>query len=257
MFSTVSVSPNSQPGPVITGDDPRPTRASRMRDRRRHERTAVCLDVCWEGVLGRDKGTLSDISLGGCFILADGNVCAGDLMRVDIQSPTGQWVFLWGEIVHHAEGIGIGVRFTGDDELERSQLSRLIQRLRAKKEVVNALRVLASVTQRCLSFETYNALVIETLHNIGDAAWTTLAEGELKAKLSAMVEPFTDAAQVWKAAATDGLEGHELRAAVREQLIHKYGDMPVEAPDKLMMSDPVPVLTFLWSYGRAQLDSSS
>src|SRR5437588_6220647 len=144
MFSTVSVSPNSQPGPVITGDDPRPTRASRMRDRRRHERTAVCLDVCWEGVLGRDKGTLSDISLGGCFILADGNVCAGELIRVEIQSPTGQWVFLWGEIVHHAEGIGIGVRFTGDDELDKSHSSGRFKPFRAKKEWATASRVLAA-----------------------------------------------------------------------------------------------------------------
>src|SRR2546423_4317293 len=241
MFSAVSVSPNSRRGPVITGDDSRPARASRTGDRRRHEPKKVCLEVCWEGVLGRHKGTLSEISLGGCFILADSDVRTGELIRIEIQSPTGQWLFLWGEVVQQAEGIGMGVRFTGDDEVERSQLSRLIQLLRAKKEVVNALRALSSVTQRCLSFETYDALVIETLHNIGDAAWTTLAEGELKAKLSSMVEPFTDAAQVWKAAATDGLDGHELRAAVREQLIHKYGDMPAEAADKLMALDPVPV----------------
>src|SRR2546423_6887691 len=127
MFSTVSVSLNSQQGTVIIGEDSRPTKPSRMSDRRRHDRAEVCLDVCCEGVLGRHKGTLSDISLGGCFILADIGACAGELIRVEIQSPTGQWVFLWGEIVHHAEGIGIGVRFTSDDEVEQSQLSRLIQ----------------------------------------------------------------------------------------------------------------------------------
>ena len=78
-----------------------------MSDRRRHERTKVCLEVCWEGVLGRHKGTLSDISLGGCFILADSDVPKG-VTGDDIEKGRAP-----GVVVVNESFVATGLSFTG------------------------------------------------------------------------------------------------------------------------------------------------
>ncbi|MGB9178747.1 MAG: PilZ domain-containing protein [Pyrinomonadaceae bacterium] len=69
-------------------------------DRRIAERVRVQLDARWEGVISRREGIVSDISSTGCFILTRAEVVAGELIRVEIQSPTEGWFSLWGEVVY-------------------------------------------------------------------------------------------------------------------------------------------------------------
>ena len=47
-------------------------------DRRGNERFVVNIDVEWEGLTGKQTGTISDISVSGCFVLCSGEVENGD-----------------------------------------------------------------------------------------------------------------------------------------------------------------------------------
>ena len=53
-------------------------------DRRDEERFSVKIDVDWVGHVGQKKGTISDISVTGCFIMCSGEVEDGAVkMRLD------------------------------------------------------------------------------------------------------------------------------------------------------------------------------
>src|SRR5687768_11434408 len=79
-------------------------------ERRRHERINIYLRVNWEGLLGRYEGTLSDISAGGCFIISESQTTLRELIRLEIELHTGEWVKVWGEVTNQFPGVGFGVR---------------------------------------------------------------------------------------------------------------------------------------------------
>ena len=97
-----------------------------MSDRRIAERVRVNLNAHWEGVLARREGTISDISATGCFILTSDEAEKGELVRLEIETPTEGWIYLWGEIVYLIEEMGFAVRFTGASESEQTMLALLI-----------------------------------------------------------------------------------------------------------------------------------
>ncbi|MGI9054861.1 MAG: PilZ domain-containing protein, partial [Pyrinomonadaceae bacterium] len=43
-------------------------------ERRTNKRFSVNIDVEWEGSVGRQPGTISDVSTTGCFVLCSGEV---------------------------------------------------------------------------------------------------------------------------------------------------------------------------------------
>jgi hypothetical protein len=47
------------------------------------------MEVEWEGTGGRQPGTMSDVSLDGCFILSSGDTNDGDTVKIFVPSPTG------------------------------------------------------------------------------------------------------------------------------------------------------------------------
>jgi hypothetical protein len=105
----------------------------RMIERRRAERVWVILDVSWEGASGQRKGTISDISTIGCFILTSPEVAVAEPIRVGIQLPTGRIITLLGEAVYSTEEIGFALRFTGLDSQEKLFLKRLVESARKRQ----------------------------------------------------------------------------------------------------------------------------
>lgn len=99
-------------------------------ERRRAERLRTSLQAFWEGVLTRRGGTITDISPTGCFILTRDDVQQQELIRLEVQSPTGRSICLWGEVVYKVEEMGFALRFTGMDEGERRLLEALMDTLR-------------------------------------------------------------------------------------------------------------------------------
>jgi len=65
------------------------------------------------------EGRLEDISLGGCFVNSDGEVEKNELVSLEIELLSGEWLSLRGEVVYIQSGIGFGLLFnflTDDQE---------------------------------------------------------------------------------------------------------------------------------------------
>ncbi|HEX8142983.1 MAG TPA: PilZ domain-containing protein [Pyrinomonadaceae bacterium] len=108
-----------------------------MSERRIAERVRVNLNAHWEGVLARREGTISDISANGCFILTSDEAEKGELVRLEIETPTEGWIYLWGEVVYLIEEMGFAVRFTGASESEQTMLALLIDYYRPDESESN------------------------------------------------------------------------------------------------------------------------
>jgi PilZ domain len=109
-----------------------------MDDRRSAERVQVSLDARWEGVLAQCEGTVVDLSSAGCFILTSDLVMPEELIRLEVRLPTGNTLYLWGEVVYQLSEMGFAVRFTGTGEAERTMLELLLEYVRDAQSSVAA-----------------------------------------------------------------------------------------------------------------------
>jgi hypothetical protein len=103
-----------------------------FQERRRAERFRVNLDAQWESTSIQRKGTISDISTSGCFVLTTPEIKAHAPVKLGIPLPNGKGVTLSGETVYTVEEIGFAVRFTDLAETERQFLHRLIDTARRR-----------------------------------------------------------------------------------------------------------------------------
>ena len=95
-------------------------------ERRSNRRFAVSIEVEWEGMIGRQQGTLSDISMQGCFVLCSGEVENGETVKIFIPIGDGMKVQFWGEVVNHVFEIGFGLRFIELNKAQKDFLTKLI-----------------------------------------------------------------------------------------------------------------------------------
>lgn len=99
-------------------------------ERRSDERFKTQLDVEWEGLIGRQKGTLSDINAQGCFILCSGEVSDGEKILIFLPMPDGRKIRIWGEVVNHVYEIGFAAKFIGLSKTQKDFLEVFIDTLR-------------------------------------------------------------------------------------------------------------------------------
>jgi hypothetical protein len=92
-----------------------------MSERRTAPRLQVNFPVRWEGVLTQQVGSITSISETGCFVLTGGKVQQKELIRLEIDFPTGPACF-WSEVVDEPYEIGFAERFTSADEAEKAML---------------------------------------------------------------------------------------------------------------------------------------
>jgi hypothetical protein len=98
-------------------------------EERNASRVNVNLPARWEGVLESRAGTITNLSVSGCFVLSGGKVEPGELVRLEIYLPDDEPVYLWGEVVDEADEIGFAARFTSTGYEDHSRLVRFIQTL--------------------------------------------------------------------------------------------------------------------------------
>ncbi|CAN5573816.1 hypothetical protein BH20ACI4_BH20ACI4_27820 [soil metagenome] len=96
-------------------------------ERRNTKRFAVNIDIEWEGSVGRRKGTLSDISTTGCFVLCSGEVNDGETVKIFIPLADGMKAEFWGEVVNHVLEIGFGANFVALSTPQREFIERIIK----------------------------------------------------------------------------------------------------------------------------------
>lgn len=101
-----------------------------FQERRGAERFRVNVDTLWASATRQRKGTISDISTSGCFVLTTPEIKVKEPIMLGILFPSGKGVTLTGETVYAVEEIGFAVRFTDLGERERRFLNRLIDSAR-------------------------------------------------------------------------------------------------------------------------------
>ena len=102
-------------------------------DRRSTRRYTVSIDVEWENHFGRRKGTLSDISEDGCFVLSEVDVSDGELVKIFIPLTDGMKVEFLGQVANFVYEIGFAVHFLSLSEAQKEFLTNFVE-LHAEEE---------------------------------------------------------------------------------------------------------------------------
>ena len=99
-------------------------------DRRNLERFPVKIEIEWEGLIGRHSGTISDISVHGCFVLCSGEVEDGETVKLFFPLTDGRKIQLWGEVSNHVFEIGFAMKFIELTEAQAEFLEVFVDTLR-------------------------------------------------------------------------------------------------------------------------------
>lgn len=95
--------------------------------RRASDRYTIELDIDWEGIAGRLPGSISDVSLDGCFVLSAGDTNDGDTVKLFVPLADGIKVQFEGKVANHVYDIGFGVRFGQLSAAQRDLLIKIIR----------------------------------------------------------------------------------------------------------------------------------
>src|SRR5687767_105140 len=99
-------------------------------ERRTVPRFGVNIDIEWEGATGRKRGTISDLSARGCFILCSGDVEDGETVRIFFPLSDGMKVQFWGEVTNHIYEIGFAMFFIELSGGQRDFLEKFVDTLK-------------------------------------------------------------------------------------------------------------------------------
>jgi hypothetical protein len=97
-------------------------------ERRRHDRSRLIVDVYFDGMDATGVASTKDISLGGLYMNTQTVLPEGAVLTVRI--PLGEeQVVVNAEVVYSNPGRGVGVRFQGLTEKDRSLMERELPQL--------------------------------------------------------------------------------------------------------------------------------
>ncbi|MFN0279821.1 MAG: PilZ domain-containing protein [Pyrinomonadaceae bacterium] len=96
-------------------------------ERRQSNRYSIEIDMEWEGSAGRLPGTISDVSIDGCFILSAGEINDGDDVKLFVPLADGMKVQFDGKVANHVYEIGFGVRFEQLTAAQRDVLIKIVR----------------------------------------------------------------------------------------------------------------------------------
>ena len=102
-----------------------------MDERRSKPRLSVHLDAVWDSSEERHSARVTDLSEGGCYLDAVGEVMVGEIVAFRVLLPDDDWLYLEGEVRHHRHGVGFGVQFVELNEEQTENLRRLLEIARA------------------------------------------------------------------------------------------------------------------------------
>lgn len=225
-------------------------------ERRRHERLSVYLKVRWEGLLGCYEGMLSDISAGGCFILSDDPVTLKELLRLEIQLHTGEWVKVWGEVTNVFPPVGFGVMYTEvDDEHGEQRLHITLEQTKLIQAAVAALKRLdeSSVKRQAgeddkilIGLREYKSKLLLALPHV-NRALVGLPDCQKKTALQRSVQAYADAGRVWVAMNEGGADNKAVAAGYKS--LKETYEAPPDVLEALLKGDFPSVVQFLWQKG--------
>ncbi len=98
------------------------------KERRTDARVPLNLPARYDGLSGAHEARIEDISLGGCFVNARGQVNTGEIITLEMKLASGEWLALRGEVAAVQPGIGFGLVFTFLTADEQEALTDMIIR---------------------------------------------------------------------------------------------------------------------------------
>lgn len=96
------------------------------KERRTDQRIPLNLSARYGGLSGAHEAKIEDISMGGCFVNARGQVVTGETIILEIKMPSGEWLQLRGEVTSWQLGIGFGLVFSFLTDEEERTLQQLV-----------------------------------------------------------------------------------------------------------------------------------
>ena|SRR5436190_13461130 len=99
-----------------------------MQDRRTAPRFRTNIIARWETLKTEGRGSVSDFSSTGCFVLSGGELVRGELVRLEIK-PGDETHMVWGYVVYYVPEIGFALRFafvSDDEQRELEELQRIL-----------------------------------------------------------------------------------------------------------------------------------
>ncbi|HEX6185923.1 MAG TPA: PilZ domain-containing protein [Pyrinomonadaceae bacterium] len=229
-------------------------------ERRRHERINIYLKARWEGMLGCYEGTLSDISAGGCFILSESPTALRELIRLEIQLHTGEWVKVWGEVTNQFAGVGFGVRYTELDEENEGSFALSLGQTKSIKAGVEALKNVDSafldseggvVCAPQVTRHEYKARLLLALPTVNKTL-LDLPDCQKKTAFRLSVQAYADVYRVWGALAGGMTANPKEWLEAYKCLKDKY-EAPTDITEAMRLGDAAPVLIFLRQKARIYL----
>jgi len=97
-----------------------------MQERRNAPRLRTNISARWETLKSQGRGSVCDLSSGGCFVLTGGEVSASELVRLELILDD-QIVSVWGYAVYHVLDMGFALRFVLQIEDDRRAIEHLIE----------------------------------------------------------------------------------------------------------------------------------
>jgi hypothetical protein len=225
-------------------------------ERRARERVEVYLHARWEGDLGPDTGTVSNISADGCFVLTGGSVNPFELVTLEIQLPTDVWVSAWGQVANFTPEIGFGVRYIKFGRREQEELITSVEYVQSLRAAVTVLRRLDAATVKreyeapiriLVTQPQYKAALARALPKVYDVL-KGFPECRKKAALRSSVESYVEANLAWEAMLREGIGANKALIEVYQRLQNNYGATAAVLAS-LLRRDAPPVLDFLWRRG--------
>jgi hypothetical protein len=203
-------------------------------ERRQHERVSIYLRVRWEGLFGCHEGTLSDISVGGCFILSEMQTTLRELIRVEVELHDGEWVKVWGEVTNQFPGVGFGVRYTEVEGEDEDKFSLSLAQTKSIRAGVTALKKLSrsflnaegeELPPERVDRQEYKRKVMLALSKV-NRTLLDLPECQKKTALRLSVQAYADLYRVWAAMSSGAAGNPKEWVASYKCLKEKYGAPP-------------------------------
>ncbi|HEX8283289.1 MAG TPA: PilZ domain-containing protein [Pyrinomonadaceae bacterium] len=229
-------------------------------ERRQHERINIYLKARWEGLLGFYEGTLSDISAGGCFILSESPTTLRELIRLEIELHTGEWVKVWGEVTNQFPGVGFGVRYSGLDGENEGSFALSLGQAKSIKAGVEALKNVDAafldagggvVCAPQIKRHEYKARLLLALPTVNKTL-LDLPECRKKTAFRLSVQAYADVYRVWGALAGGTAANPKEWLEAYKCLKNKY-EAPTDITEAMRLGDAAPVLVFLRQKARIYL----
>ena len=93
-------------------------------DRRRYDRSRLIVDVFFDGQDATGVASTKDISVGGFYMNTQASLPEGSVLLVRIPFSDGKQIVANAEVVYNNAGRGVGLRFQGLSEENRSLIEQ-------------------------------------------------------------------------------------------------------------------------------------